>query len=251
MGYSIITPENSFVRFGETEGVTHCIHGEFKDCLPVYADDDVYFQFVARADTSEEADALCTPGQSGLEIGLVRECEQEGNDVDFTGTPERYRLDATHVLYNWQHGLQGMAGFYEVGDCFKIRASVGVGENVTTACSNCFIRIGNDCFTSVIEYENEENFAGFNYCNAGAPVEDTGTSCEPTVIQFSNKSTLTIPYTALLQSLYGDVPTVQVWIDDGSGSLVNMGITATLDTYPPTVLNFDFGGPATGIIIIR
>jgi hypothetical protein len=30
-----------------------------------------------------------------------------------------------------------------------------------------------------------------------------------------------------------------------------MGITATFDAYPPNVLGFDFGGPASGIIVIR
>lgn len=247
MAITILTPTHSFVRFDGEQSETHCIHGTFNDCLPVYADDDVAFQFVVQADTPEEADVLCQTGESGLSIGLVTDCLQVDYDVELTQAPERYRISPQQVLFNWPHGLTGMVGFYDVGNCFMIRITVGD----VTECSNCFQRIGDDCFTSVVEYGNNENFAGFNYCNSGASVDPGQISCEPTVIQFVNKSTLSIPYTTSLQDMYGEVPTVQVWIDDGSGSLVNMGITATFDAYPPTMINFDFGGPATGIIILR
>jgi hypothetical protein len=51
--------------------------------------------------------------------------------------------------------------------------------------------------------------------------------------------------------MYGDFPTVQVWIYDGTGQLLNMAITAAFDTYPPTMINLDFGGVASGIVVIR
>jgi hypothetical protein len=44
---------------------------------------------------------------------------------------------------------------------------------------------------------------------------------------------------------------VQAWVYDGMGQLVNMGITIAFDTYPTTVINLDFGGVSTGIVIIR
>lgn len=246
MGLTVITPTNSFVRFDGEQSETHCIHGRYNACLPVYADDDVAFQIVIQADTEEEAAELCQVGNSGVQIGLVSDCLQEGFDIEFTQAPERYKISPLQVLYNWPHGFPGMVGFYQPGECFYIRIIAGETE----VCSNCFQRIPDDCFTSVIEYGNDENFAGFNYCNAGEAVEPDAVSCEPTIIQFVNKSTLTIPYTAGLKDMYGDFPTVQVWIDDGSG-LVNMGITAVFDSYPPNQISFDFGGPATGIIVIR
>lgn len=246
MGYSILTPTNSFVRFDDEPVVNHCIHGEFKDCLPVYADDDVAFQFVVQADTEEEAAALCQIGESGIQIGLVSDCLQEGFDVEFDEQPERFKISPLQVLYNWPHGFPGMVTTYEAGECFRVK--VVVGE--TQGCSNCFQRIPDDCFTSVIEYGNDENFAGFNYCNSGQAVDPSEISCKPTIFQFVDKSTQTIPYTTGLKDMYGDFPTVQVWIYDGSG-LVNMGITASFDTYPPNQIFFDFGGPATGIIVIR
>src|SRR5690606_11006369 len=166
--------------------------------------------------------------------------------IEFTQAPERYRISPQQVLFNWTHGAAGMVGFYENGDCFHFR--VVYGEN--TACSNCFQRVPDDCFTSVVEYGNAYNFCGFNYCNSGSVVDPTALSCKPTIIEFIDKETLSIPYTAALQDMYGEAPTVQVWIYDGSG-LVNMGITAVFDTYPPNTISLDFGGAATGIVVIR
>lgn len=247
MAYSIITPTNSFVRFDNEAPESHCIHGTFKDCLPVYAESDVAFQFVVQAETVEEANALCTLGDTGIQIGLISDCDQEGFDVLFDELPERYRISELQVLYNWPHGLPGMLGFYNEGDCFFVRVIV----DEVVRCSNCFQRIPDDCFTSVLEFGNDENFAGYNYCNAGEATVDGSTVCEPTIVEFVNKETLTIPYTAGLSSMYGVVPTVQVWIYDVDGNLVNMGITASFDAIPPTVINFDFGGLASGVIVIR
>jgi hypothetical protein len=70
-------------------------------------------------------------------------------------------------------------------------------------------------------------------------------------VTFVSVATLSIPYTALLSDKYGEFPTVQVWIYDGTGQLINMGITAAFDTYPPNMINLDFGGPASGIVVIR
>lgn len=247
MGYVIVTPTSAFIRFDNEQPEEHCIHGEFKTCLPVYAESDVAFQFVVQAETSEEADALCVVGEAGLQMGMVGECDQEDFDVLFDEMPERYRISDLQVLYNWPHGLPGMIGFYNEGECFYIRVVVGD----ITRCSNCFQRVPDDCFTSVIEFRNDENFGGYNYCNAGEATVDEGVTCEPTIIQFVDKETLNIPYTAGLKSMYGTIPTVQAWIADSNGDLVNMGITAKFDDMPPSMISFDFGGTASGVIVIR
>lgn len=248
MAYHVLTPRNSFVRFDGELPEDHCIFGQQDFCLPVLEESDVAFQFVVEADTVEEADALCTFGSSGINIGLVADCENEF-DIEFSEQPERYRISPTQVLYNWAHGFPGMTGFYDIGACFHIQITV---INEITVCSNCFQRIGSSCFNSVIEYGGDENAFGFNYCNSGAieSASETGT-CEPRIIEFTSKTTLAIPYTAGLQALYGSVPTIQCWIYDGGGQLVNMGIQATFDAYPPNMINFDFGGVASGIIVIR
>jgi hypothetical protein len=149
------------------------------------------------------------------------------------------------MLVNWSHGFPGFTGVIAANECFNVRVEIGAQQ----FCSNCFERTTDDCFTSVVEYGCDENCFGFNYCSSGAVDEDTLT-CEPTIITFTNVATLTVPYTQMLMDKYGAAPTIQVWISDGT-NLVNMGITATLDTYPPTVLSFDFGGPASGIVVVK
>lgn len=249
MGYSIITPQHSFVRFDGQLPEDHCIWGREPYCLQVYAADDYKFQFVVQADTAEEADALCTFNESGIRIGLVRDCAQGDFDIEFTAeVPERYRLSPLQVLYNWYHGFPGFVGEYEIDDCFYIRVIVDDVEY----CSNCFKRIGSDCFTSILEYGNEENFAGFSYCNS-EPIDtggDTG-SCAATEITFTDKTTLIIPYTAGLKAMYGDLPTVQVWIYNPGGQLQNMGIEATFDDYPVNTIFLDFAGLASGVVKIK
>ena len=246
MGYIVISPSNSFVQFGSTNVVTHCVHGTFKQCLPVYAEADIAYQFVVQASTTEEADALCMAYASGIQMGIVQDCDQEGFTFEFTEEPERFRISDLQVLYNWPHGVEGMIGNIENGECFYIRVIVGD----TTACTNCFQRVPDDCFTSVIEYRNDENFAGFNYCNAGAVDSGDTATCDPTVIQFVNQATLSIPYTTSLQDKYGPVPTVQVWVYI-DGELQNVGVVATFDAMPPNFINVDFGGVSSGIVVIR
>lgn len=245
MAVTIVSPTKSFIQFNQPDPVPHCLWpdiGEF--CLQAYENADYNFQFVLQAETEAEANAICTMDGSGIEIGLT----DEAASYPFTSTPQRVRISPTQVLFNWGHGLEGMVENFSVGDCFKIY--VEYAEAVWL--SNCFKRIGNDCFTSVLEYGNDENFAGFSYCGGGAiGDEDESTICEPTISQFINQSTLTIPYTAMLQDKYGLMPTVQVWLYDGSGNLVNAGITVQFDAFPPTQLMFDFGGVASGVIVIR
>lgn len=244
MGYQIINPKNSFVQFGGTN-LQHCIFGEINICLPVYTDNDIAFQFVLQADTPEEISLLCDPSLSGISIGLVRICGQAAFDIEFTEMPDRYKISSLQVLFNWPHGMPGMIGEMDVNQCFYIRVSVD-GVNY---CSNCFQRILDDCFTSVLEYGNDDNFADFNYCNSESI--NIETSCDPEVIEFTNKLTLTIPYTASMQNKYGTVPTVQVWIYDGAGILTNMGVVATFDAMPPNFIYVDLGGLSSGIIVIR
>ena len=48
---------------------------------------------------------------------------------------------------------------------------------------------------------------------------------------------------------YGQVPTVEIWIWDGS-QYVKPFVQAGFDAYPPTAIIADLGGAATGFIKI-
>lgn len=249
MAISIQSPQQSFIQFAETGRVDHCIFDRLNLCLPVVEDNDIAFQFFLNG-TQEEIEALCGVYRVPVQVGIVADCDDEDFILEFTANPynekpDLFKLSDTQMLVNWPHGLPGFANVRNVGQCFNIRVQVGEQK----FCSNCLERSADSCFTTVLEYGNEENFAGFNYCEAGA-IDEESISCAPTIIQFTNQTNLTIPYTQSLKDAYGDAPSVAVWISDGT-SLVNMGITATFDTFPVNTISVDLGGPASGILVIR
>lgn len=253
MALTLINSANSFVRFNDPEPAADCIWGNVNYCLPVYAQDDVWFQFVIQGEP-DEIISMCTIDASEIEVSLVNECDGEQILV-FTQKPQRFRLSDTQLLYNWTHGFPNFTSVVPVNGCFKIQVLLtevyGYLETVSF-CSNCFERIAEDCFTSVIEYGSDSDSFGFKYCYGG-DIEGTGVgeTCEPTIVQFISVATLSIPYTSGLQAKYGEFPTVQVWVYDNTGQLVNMGITVAFDSYPPNFINMDFGGISSGIVIIR
>lgn len=249
MAITIVNLPNSFVRFSEDPGPDNvCGWEDLQFNLPVYAQDDVSFQFVVNASTQEEADDLCQPDASEVSVSLVQDCNTAPGLIDFAEKPTRFRLSPTQLLYNWQNGFPGWPGPILENQCFRVRVLL----NGVPHCSNNFERIAEECFTSVLEFGNDEDAFGFKYCyGGGVDAGDDVSACEPTIIQFINQGTLIIPYTSLLENKYGQVPTVQVWIYDENNELTNMGIQAKFDAFPPTQLLFDFGGPATGIIVIR
>lgn len=246
MALNILAPVNSFVQFDETVQ-EHCLWpGREQMCLPVYDAEDIYFQFVIEADTPEEADTLCGL-TNNVQVGIVHECSDADFALEFSEIPERNRISPTQVLFNWQHGIPGFIGVIDIGECFRLRIKIEENE----WCSSCFSRIANDCFTSVIEYGNDENAFGFYYCASNDSISGGGElSCEPYFFPFINKTTLTIPYTASLLAAYGDVPNVQVWMYiDGILQVVTVQIT--MDGAPPSAIEIDLGGTSTGYVVIR
>lgn len=243
MPYSIHTSRFSFIQFQELDTIDLCNWPGNEMCLPVYNENDAWFQFVVLADTEEEADVLCSQDNDAVRVGIVQQCIDAM--APYIQLPTRLRISPTRVLYGWQHGLPNVTQDVAVGECFRI----GVQVVAQFFCSNCFQRIGNDCFTNVIQYSNDENAFGFNYCAGPLPEEAQQEDCDPTIIQFNNQSIMTIPWTAFLQQKYGSSPTIQVWVDDG-GELVVAGIRVAMDAYPPTEIRIDFGGVSTGIIKI-
>lgn len=247
MPYSIVTSRFSFVQFEETDSIVDCEFTTQEMCLPVYEDNDVWFQFVIESDTEAESDDLCVIGSEPITLGLVENCG-DGYLVEFIEKPTRYRISPTKVLYVWQHGVPNFTNFIRAGMCFHVMVSMPTVSDQTW-CSNCFQRIQESCHTSVIEYSNNENAFDFNYCTGG-DLGDDAADCEPTIIQFVNQATMVIPWTAFLLEKHGPAPDVQVWTYDTNGELVAMGQRVALDAYPPTEIRIDFGGTSSGFIKI-
>jgi hypothetical protein len=250
MAYSITSPPQSFVQFSETGVIDHCVFDNLRFCLPVFEDGDVAFQFYING-TESEIDALCGVYGTPIGIGIVSSCDDQDFLLEFTANPyndepEIFRVSDTQLLVNWSHGVPGFTNVIGYNECFKIRIEIGAVQ----FCSNCLERTSDNCFTSVIEYSADENAFGFNYCGSGT-TDQGELSCEPTIITFANQGSLSIPYTQMLRDKYGPVPNVSAWIDDGSGNLLNMSITISFDAYPVNVISADFGGLATGIVVIK
>jgi hypothetical protein len=248
MAYSVSSPRNSFVQFGGSSVIQSCNFADLSLCLPVLDEDDAWFQFIV-AGSEEEIDTLCDIENELITLSIIDGCDG-GTLKTFTEKPDRYRISSTQMLYNWQHGFPGFASVVTVGQCFNVLVEIQGLYGTVTGCSNCFQRIAVGCHTSVIEYGNDDNAFGFNYCNSEGEAGNAGDPCEPTFIEFTDIPTLTVPYTASMAAQYGAVPTIKVWIYDENGVLVNMSVRQAFDTYPPTQIMFDFGGNATGVIKI-
>lgn len=254
MSVTIRSPKFSFVRFNETEDYNTCSSTEVGGfCLPVVLATDVAFQFVAVADTVAEADKLCDRDNDLVTVGLVSDCD-EALELTFAQKPDRFRVSPKEVLYNWPHGLTGFDSIYGINECFRIKAIIAHPDGDVIACSNCFERIAADCYTSVIAYGGTENQFDFNYCNSGQMFdeEENATTCpDPTQIYFSGVSSLDITYTSAMQAKYGDVPTVEIWLEDeDTGEFILAVIRHGFDAYPPTRILADLGGLASGFIKI-
>lgn len=246
MAISLLSPPASFVKFTD-QPEEHCIFGILDIPYPVIYADDVAFQILLQGDTEAETQALA--GQA-LRFGIVRDCDDPAFLIEFTQAPERSLVKSTQVLYNWGWGFPGFTSAIADGECFRVR--IQLGSQIWCSTSR-FQRQTDICFTSVIEYSsNEGNAFGFFACGTdievpGAPVVD----CRPTVIEFSNVPTLTIPYTAELRDKYGDLPSVTVMGYGTDGNLVNMNVEVKLIGYPVTSIVADFGGNLSGVLRIK
>lgn len=250
MPLRIQSPTNSFIQFQESNEILSCEFKPLQLCLPVFQASDVAWQFFVIADSEVEADALCDLENDLVEIGITDFCDNSLL-VTFPWKTERFRISPTTVLYNCTGGLTDFDSVIEIGECFLIKVIIqGIYETLE-GCSNCLQRIGGICHTSVIEFGNEDNAFGFSYCAGANQSIDEVADCEPTLIQFTNQATMSIPYTAGLQAKYGIAPTVTVWIYDYRGILIDAGLQVTLDAFPPTVINVDMGGLASGFIKIN
>jgi hypothetical protein len=252
MAIKIKTPSASFIQFDtDLDTQEHPIFGTISVCLPVIEEDDLAFQFVLEADTKAEADQLAAIASTNTHVGIASNYGYQNTLLQFSGTPERFRLSDLQVLYNWTDGIPGFKTVVKENDCFVLEVVVLLNAITYKFHSNCFERLTDSAFTSIIDYGSDDNAFGFNYCASGALEPDSLATCAPTVIEFTSETNLTIPYTASLKAAYGSTPTVQVWIYEDSGDLVNAGIQAQLDAFPPNTLSFDFGGVASGIIVIK
>ena len=179
---NIVSPKFSFVNFNVIPEIEKCCMGDNNVCLPVIKDNDLVFQFSINTDTSGDADSVFATDLSNIQLILL---DVSGSDLyNFTATDslnfEKYRTGPTQVTYLWRNPLTGLTTgvhpLVECDQCFSFKISVTINFSWTTetsvaiATSNCFIRKCGDCYTSVLEYYNADDYADYKYCSITNPV---------------------------------------------------------------------------------
>lgn len=81
----------------------------------------------------------------------------------------------------------------------------------------------------------------------------TGGGGNSAVFPFTNVSTLDIPWTSLLEGLYGNAPVAQCYIQTSPGvyALTTVSIDMVGAPYALSNIHIDFGGNATGYILLN
>jgi len=161
MAIAIINNDHSFIQFNAPDSFMHCVFGEIRQCLPVINPDDIAFQFVVTADSPAEADDLCEAAGYNVDVQLVRHCNDSAPIIEFGAHPTTFRINTNQIAYDFNSGFPGFPYDLKPNECFYIRIKI---DDVIKGCSNCLQRITDECFTSVVEYGNEDDAFGFEYC---------------------------------------------------------------------------------------
>lgn len=179
---SVKSPVNSFVQFNEAAAPANCCDTDNDFCLPVVKDDDCYFQVILTFQSVASADhAMATNtyelaifmglGNIGTSVPLHNYTATDGLLFVQNRTGKReITLTWSNILYDI-HGnpMFDMHAYINCEDCFqlgfRIHWTAQTSDPQWLYMSNCFIKKCDSCFTAVIEYGNDEDFADFRYCN--------------------------------------------------------------------------------------
>jgi hypothetical protein len=186
MSVTTISPKYSFVNFNSIIEDKCCV-GESSVALPVIEETDLVFQIKLNTETIAESNfiyampiasfqLLLYSGVGNISLlpfqNLVRNWTVADN-LFF----ERYRTGATEITFLWRKNLKDIKTLIPCNECFEIAFYIpvinfggGAPNQSVLHFSNVFVRKCNDCFTSVLEYANNENYADFEYCNITNPI---------------------------------------------------------------------------------
>ncbi|MDF2381326.1 hypothetical protein JMG10_07610 [Nostoc ellipsosporum NOK] len=169
--FEILSPKYSLVDFNPSTPPA-CCQGADEIVLPVAANDDLIFQVRVKAISVAAANVIFEHPAEAMQLRLA---SLDGSVIhNWTVTDgllfEKYRTDIDEITYLWRVPLAGLTeDLVDCDQCFRLQV-MGTftfdSEPEQVQCnSNVFRRICNSCYTSVIEYFNEESYADFHYCN--------------------------------------------------------------------------------------
>lgn len=175
MAIKITTPRLSFIQLGCPE---KCI------CYPIVNEDELKFQILIETDTILQSDDIMAsvPGNFNLLIvDGIDNCTQSqilANTIhDFavsiSGGPvfnfQRIRISPKKVLLYWPYGLPLLNDFVNCEQVFSLAISLYFNSTLYVQRLNCFKKVCDTDYTSVLEYSNNEDGYGFNYCIDDVP----------------------------------------------------------------------------------
>lgn len=174
----IISPKYSFVKFNSTEEADSCCEGSELFCIPVIEENDLFFQLIVSGanlaegttifDAAPENVRLLLLSGTGNTAGTVSANTLRDWTTDDTLAFEKYRTKANQVTFVWKEILKDIKTLVECDECFQLAVIADVTgdpENPLIGISNCFIRKCDNCYSSILEYYNDEDYADFKYCN--------------------------------------------------------------------------------------
>ena len=167
MSYQISSPKYSFIKFNDLDQDDDCCKDDQTFCLPIFAISDLRFQMKITGSDEAATDTIWALANDKIQLTLHKGTGDIAAAKNFTVDDGLYftkiRISATEILYTWTKDLSGLFTHIDCKGCFRLGVKVDGYEG--TNYSNCFVRICDDCFTSVFEYYNDDDFAGFKYCN--------------------------------------------------------------------------------------
>jgi hypothetical protein len=170
MSFSISSPAYSFVNFNALPDTDLCCIGDVETCLPLVQNDDLQFQFFVNTDTIDTANAMESIHINNIQLLLVDgagSTELHNWTLDDTLLFEVIRTGPTTLTYLWKNDLSSLANvLVPYDECFRLKLKVNYSGTTEEAISNCFIVKQSDCYTSVLEYTNDEDYGDFAYCSA-------------------------------------------------------------------------------------
>ena len=176
----ISSPKYSFVQFNAPASGAPCCDEDSSFCIPVVTESDTYFQFRINCATFAETQDVWNSPIGDMQLVLLK---GTGNTpatlaantlrnwtFDDSLQFEKNRTGTTEITYQWRQPFKDVMTLVDCDGCFQL-AIINVTPNPQIVVfSNCFTRICEDCFTSVLDYNNEDDAYDFRYCNVVDPL---------------------------------------------------------------------------------
>lgn len=162
---TIVSPKYSFVQF-DNPAPSSCCESDSNFCIPVINEDDTYFQIIATGADAREAEYIYhLNNYIQLELLNTSGTVLRNWTLDDTLSFIPFRTGLTQVTFLWKNNFKDLSTYVACDQCFKIRVKAEIFGETILAESNCFIRKCKTCYTSRLDYYNEEDYADFKYCN--------------------------------------------------------------------------------------